>query len=92
MTAKTPEQETAYAAGRQDAQVLCNLFFAGRGIRPPDLCSGDIETVAVPKASLLAVVRKLDFGAALTTDEFACALDDLRAAFTPDEIATGNLS
>lgn len=34
---KTPDQEAAYVAGRQDAQVLCDLFFAGTNVTPPDI-------------------------------------------------------
>ena len=92
MTEKTEREEAAYLAGRQDAQVLCNLFFAGTNIVAPELHKGECGNVIVPKASLLAVVRKLDFGATMTPEEFNDAFDDLRAAFTPNEIATGQLS
>ena len=37
---KTPREEAAYLAGRADAQVLCNMYFAGTGNRPPDLMLG----------------------------------------------------
>ncbi|MEP2716319.1 hypothetical protein [Pseudophaeobacter sp.] len=89
MRRKTPAEEAAYIAGRQDAQLLCNLAFAGTNTRAPDLGDLKVATIAVPKASLLAVVRKLDFGATMTTQEFAAAFDDLRMAFTPNEIASG---
>lgn len=46
---------------------------------------------AVPADSLLKVVRCLEFDAHLPAAEFASAFDDLRDAFTPKEIATGNL-
>lgn len=39
MTAKTPEQEAAYMAGRQDAQILCNLALAGTKVKAPDITS-----------------------------------------------------
>lgn len=48
--------------------------------------------VSVDKASLLAVVRKLDFYASINPHDFTKAFDKLRAAFTPDEIATGEVS
>lgn len=47
------------------------------------------DMVCVNKASLLDVVRKLDFGAHIPTDRFNKSFDDLRSAFTPDEIALG---
>ncbi|QFS97575.1 hypothetical protein FIV06_09090 [Labrenzia sp. THAF191b] len=34
---KTPGEEAAYLAGRMDAQVLANLYFAGLQTQPPDL-------------------------------------------------------
>lgn len=34
---KTPEQEAAYVAGRQDAQALLDLLYAGRSGRAPDV-------------------------------------------------------
>ncbi|WP_093180445.1 hypothetical protein [Pseudovibrio sp. Tun.PSC04-5.I4] len=50
----------------------------------------NVPTVEVPKSSLLKVVRKLDFNAPVPDAEFAAAFDDLRAVFTPDEVAFGN--
>ena len=47
--------------------------------------------ISVPKASLLKVIRKLDLNAPMSTQDFAAEFDDLRAAFTPDEVATGKL-
>ncbi|KXF89770.1 hypothetical protein [Phaeobacter inhibens] len=44
------------------------------------------------RSSLLTVVRKLDLGAAMSPEEFNAAFDDLRAAFAPEEIASGHLS
>lgn len=49
-------------------------------------------TCTVPAASLLTVVRVLDFGDTKSRDAFASAFDDLRASFTPNEIATGIIS
>ncbi len=34
---KAPKEEAAYLAGRMDAQVLSNLYFAGMSARAPDL-------------------------------------------------------
>jgi hypothetical protein len=51
--------------------------------------SGEAEkTITVNKASLLVVVRHLDFGGG-TTEQFMEAFDEMRMAFTPDEIAYG---
>lgn len=47
------------------------------------------EFISVPKDALLQVVRRLDFYAEMTVEEFNKAFDDLRGAFTPDEIASG---
>lgn len=55
-------------------------------------CSKAPETVTIPKASLLTVVRKIDLDASISPQDFACAFDDLRAVFTPDEMATGKTS
>jgi len=51
----------------------------------------DPQMISVNKASLLAVVRKLDFGANPTDKDFPSCFDDLRSAFTPEEISTGRL-
>lgn len=47
--------------------------------------------IKVPAASLLKVIRRLDFNADMSLQEFSSALDDLRSAFHPDEIAYGEL-
>ncbi len=49
------------------------------------------EMISVPRASLLVVVRQLDYGDKVSREMFAAAFDDLRCAFEPDEIATGQL-
>ena len=49
------------------------------------------DTRTVPAKSLLDVVRKLDLGAPIPNRDFTHAFDDLRLAFSPDEIATGDL-
>ena len=43
---KTPREEAAYCAGRMDAQVLANLYFAGMNAQAPDLSgfSDDAKT------------------------------------------------
>jgi len=45
MGTKTPAEEAAYLAGRQDAQLLCNLYFAGAVGRTPTLTSGEPTTI-----------------------------------------------
>lgn len=92
MRKKTPTEEAAYIAGRQDAQLLCNLAFAGASTRAPDLGNLKVDTIAVPKTSLLAVVRKIDLNASMTPQQFAASFDDLRAAFTPEEISSGDVA
>lgn len=41
---KSDREEAAYLAGRADAQVLCNMYFAGTNKRPPDLMKGREQT------------------------------------------------
>lgn len=38
MRPKTATEEAAYIAGRHDAQVLCNIYFAGTNVKAPNLC------------------------------------------------------
>lgn len=45
---KTPREEAAYWAGREDAQVLSNLYFAGSNVKAPSL----IGSEEVPPARL----------------------------------------
>ncbi|KCZ47740.1 hypothetical protein [Hyphomonas sp. CY54-11-8] len=50
-----------------------------------------VEALERIRPSLLKVVRKLDFGAPCSPEEFARAFDDLRSFFSEDEIAYGEL-
>lgn len=47
---KTAREEAAYIAGRQDAQLLCNLHFAGSNVTPPILTGEDDAQDAIAKA------------------------------------------
>lgn len=66
---KTPREEAAYWAGREDAQILCNLFFSGTTTKAPPL----IGSEELPK-DRLDVVRN-----AVAAERKACALiaDDI---------------
>lgn len=48
-----------------------------------------MSSVTVNREALLTVVRRLDIDAKYTREEFAHAFDQLRAVFSPEEIATG---
>lgn len=54
---KTSEESAAYIAGRADAQVLCNLFFAGTGTKAPNLM-GNTEQAGNPVAEALEAVSQ----------------------------------
>ena len=54
--------------------------------------NNDSDTISVPRSSLLKIVRVLDIGTKYPDQEIAAALDDLRGAFTSDEIATGRVN
>jgi hypothetical protein len=56
-----------------------------------DTCVCNTE-ISVNKNSLLKVVRHLDFATGMCPEKFLAAFDELRALFTSDEIATGNIS
>ena len=48
--------------------------------------------IMVPTKSLLNVIRKIDFDAPIPSATFEDSFDDLRKAFTPDEIASGEIT
>ncbi|MBL4768119.1 MAG: hypothetical protein JKY94_10455 [Rhodobacteraceae bacterium] len=47
---KTVREEAAYIAGREDAQLLCNLYFAGTNVTSPLLAGSDITAAQVRNA------------------------------------------
>lgn len=67
------------------------MAFAKRWLGPARDRPKGPQMIEVNKASLLAVVRKIDVGSNTPGIDFPSAFDDLRMAFTADEIATGQL-
>lgn len=49
---KTVREEAAYIAGREDAQLLCNLYFAGTNVTSPLLAGSDITAAQVRNDAL----------------------------------------
>lgn len=56
------------------------------------LRSDEQPTIKVSREALLIVVRRLDFGAHYSDADFGHAFDELRCAFNPDEIASGEIN
>ncbi|WP_269581882.1 hypothetical protein [Roseibium sp. Sym1] len=54
---KTPREEAAYLAGRADAQVLVNLYFAGTKVRAPV-----VTAIQTDEQDLLEELRSVEAG------------------------------